>query len=306
MLNLEYKLNLKELNPTSAKLVGTEMSIEDRETGRIYLTSKVYMDKLFKLMGYKNLNVIKILEEYAGKFISDIGDLKDCSIFVDDVTDSFIVADKNSVKWVDRLLMYLESHEYQVLKVNRYDTYYYWDELIVKTPLNNYFAFYIDFADDQLYVLAMDYDEESKKLKGVSNEGTYQLSDDTSFDSLLTLMSTHMDISYDFTPDQKLSIYEYVDLLRTLGYVKKKKKGYFKTDDAEEIAEYAGNLDQILDDINCMSWLQQRITEVPNLAKFKDACDLISINLDKVTVWRVKDFYANNAFERSDFFALNY
>lgn len=303
---MEYKLNLKELDPTSAKLVGTEMSIEDRETGRIYLTSKVYMDKLFKLMGYKNLNVIKILEEYAGKFVSDVGDLKDCALYVDDITDSFIVADKNSIGWVTRLLQYLETRGYKVLKSNRYDTYYYWDELIVKTPLDNYFALYIDLADDQLYVLAMDYNEETKKLTGVSNEGKYQLSDDTSFDSLVTLMTSKIDISYDFTPDQKLSIYEYVELLRTLGYVKKRKKGYFKTDESDEILDYVGNLDQILDDINCMSWLQQRITEVPNLAKFKDACDLISINLDKVTVWRVKDFYINNAKEWSDFFALNY
>ena len=303
-----YKLNLRELNPEFTKVTGPDMTIENKEDGKVYITCKPYIDKLFKLMGFKSLGVIKILEEYAGRYISDIGDLGDRKLYVDDVTDSFVVTTSQSIEWVNNMIKYLNDHNYEIVEVRRPDPYYYWDQLTIKSPTGSKFALYIDLADEYVQVLSLAYDKsDCTKLIGIINEGNYKFSDgDSSLTSLVTLISNPVDVSYNFKLDQKLSINEYVELLKLLGYVSKKKKNYYKTDESAEIEGYAGNLDSILDDFNSMSWLQRRITEVPNCAKFEDACTLISINLKDITFWKVKDFYYNNASEKSDFFALSY
>lgn len=303
---MEYKLNLTQFDPSKAKLVGPELMFEDKTTGKVYVTSKAYMDKLFNLEGYRNLSVVKILEEFADKTISDIGSLHDCELYIDDITDSFILTSPSSVRWVENLLMYFEDNDFRIIQTNRHDSFYAWDELLVAVPNGNYFAIYIDMCDEKAHVLALDYKESDKKLLGVSNEGSYAFSDPNTMNNLLVLMESPIDISVNFTPTQSLSMYEYVTLLKRLGYVKStKKRGYYKTDSAEEIEPYDGYIDALLDDTNCMSWLKQRITASP--IKFSEACELISTHLGyhDNTIWSFQDIYLDNAFEKSDMFALN-
>lgn len=104
---MSYKINLKELDPNDVYVTGNQMTIEEKTTGRVFLTDKKYMDKLFDKMGYRNLNVINILEEYANKRITEVADLKGFSIFVDETTDSFIVAQSDSVIWINNLINFL-------------------------------------------------------------------------------------------------------------------------------------------------------------------------------------------------------
>ena len=125
------------------------------------------------------------------------------------------------------------------------------------------------------------------------------------YDGLQGQAVGQVDISSEFKLDQKLSLYEYVNLLRSLGYVSKKKKKFYKNDTAEEIIQYVGDIDYILDEYNLSSWINQRIKESPNGATFKDACILISLNLDNIFCWSFHDFYMNNARELSDLMALN-
>lgn len=298
------KLNLSKLDTDCATVQGSEFAIESKEDGRVYLTSKPYIDKLFKLMGYKNLNVVKILEEYANKTVSDIGALEGHSLYVDEITDSFIIASDAAIEWTRKLYKELDKNGFKVLEVRHYDTYRIWDQVTLEAPTGTRYAMYLDLCGEKAYLLALAYKDNI--LVGIEDEGSYNCNEESDIDSMMTLMTNPVDISGNFMMDQKLSIYEYVNLLRTLGYVTKKKKNFYPTEESAEIDEYVGNLEAILDDYNSSSWLQQRIREVPNHAKFKDACELISINLGQVTFWNLKDFYIANARETSDFFALNY
>lgn len=300
-------LKLSELDTDSAKIVGEELALENRENGKVYLTSKSYMDKLFKLIGYKSLSVVKIIHEYAGKVVSEVGDLRDDNyIYLDEVTDSFIVATEGAVNWVNKFYDRLDKDGYKVIEERRYDTYYQWDQLVVESPNGTRFAIYIDLLDEAVYALCLSYKDEV--LVGLANEGIYQFNEgDASLESLMILMSNPIDLSCDFKMDQRLSLYEFADLLFRLGYLGKKRGGkYFTTDEAFEIQDYIGNLESIVDLINESSWLQRRIREVPTGFNFEDACKLISINLDKKTFWSMKDIYISNSTETSDFFALNY
>lgn len=300
---MAYKLNLVELEPGSATVTGKELAIENKENGTIYLTTKPYIDKLFKLMGYKSLSVIKILEEYAGMSVSEVGDLKEERLYIDDTTQSFVVTHPDSVKWVNEMLTFFKDNGFGV-EGRRADSCYYWDQLLVITPSGNKFAIYIDLCDNYVHALALNFD--GGVLTGLIDEGQFStLEGDDSLKSLIVLMSNQIDISSEFHPNQKLSIFEYVDLLRSLGYVSKKRKKCYKTDNADEVIGYIGDLDFVLDEFNYMSWLQQHVKESPNGATFADACVLISLNLDNLTYWKFRQFYMSNSREQSDMFALN-
>lgn len=302
----EYKLNLKEISPESAEVQGVEMAIVNKENSCVYLTSKPYIDKLFKLIGYKNLGVVKILEEYAGKTISSIGNLDTHKLYVDEVTDSFIVTTSKAFEWVSAMIKFLGEKTFTIDSVKRSDTYYYWDQISITNSFNSKFAIYVDMCDEYVEVFALSYDNDNV-LIGLVNEGRYEFSEgQSSFDSFKVAISGKVDVSSSFKLDQTLSVYEYVEALRTLGYVGKKKKNYYMTDKADEVADYVGNLEAVLDYCNDMSWLQKRINETPNKNTFYDVCKLISLNLDDLTYWRVKDFYSKNYREDSDIFNLKY
>lgn len=302
----EYKLNLKEISPESAEVQGVEMAIVNKENSCVYLTSKPYIDKLFKLIGYKNLGVVKILEEYAGKTISSIGNLDTHKLYIDEVTDSFIVTTSKAFEWVSAMVKFLGEKTFTIDSVKRSDTYYYWDQISITNSFNSKFAIYVDLCDEYVEVFALSYDHDNV-LVGVVNEGRYEFSEgQSSFDSFKIAISGNVDVSQSFKLDQTLSVYEYVEALKTLGYVGKKKKNYYMTDKADEVANYVGNLEAVLDYCNDMSWIQKRINETPSKNTFYDVCKLISLNLDDLTYWKVKDFYSKNYREDSDIFNLKY
>lgn len=300
----EYKLNLKEISPESAEVQGVEMAIVNKENSCVYLTSKPYIDKLFRLIGYKNLGVVKILEEYAGKTISSIGNLDTHKLYIDEVTDSFIVTTSQAVEWVSAMIKFLGEKTFTVDSVQRSDTYYYWDQISITNSFNSKFAIYVNMCDEYVEVFALSYDKDNV-LVGVVNEGKYEFSEgQSSFDSFKIAISGNVDVSSLFKLDQTLSVYEYVEALKILGYVGKKKKNYYMTDKADEIVNYVGDLGATLDYCNEMSWIQKRINETPDKNTFYDVCKLISLNLDKLTDWRVRDFYLRNYREDSDIFNL--
>lgn len=296
-----YKLNLKELSPEEATIQGTSLAIVDKNDSCVYLTSKVYIDKLFKLIGYKNLNVVKILEEYTDKSVSSAGNLDTHKIYVDSLTDSFVVTTPQAVDWVKAMLKFLSSKTFTVDSVKRYDTYYYWDQISITNSFGSKFAIYVDLADEYVEVVALSYDKDGV-LIGLSQEGRYEFSEgQSSFDSFKVAISAPVDISKEFTLDQTLSMYEYVELLKSLGYVDKKKRSYYITDKTDN---RLGNLEGLLDSYNEMSWLTRRISETPLKTTFYEACQLITSNLEERTYWSLLDFYSKNRRETSDMFVL--
>lgn len=280
------------------------MAIIDKENSCVYLTSKPYIDKLFKLIGYKSLGVVKILEEYAGKTISSIGNLDTHKLYIDEITDSFVVTTGQALEWVSAMIKFLGEKTFTIDSVKRSDTYYYWDQISITNSFNSKFAIYVDLCDEYVEVLALSYDK-NNVLVGVVSEGRYEFSEgQSSFDSFKVAISGNVNVSSSFKLDQTLSVYEYIESLRTLGYVGKKKKNYYMTDKADEVLEYVGNLEATLDLCNEMSWIQRRINETPNLSTFYDVCKLITLNLDELTYWKVRDFYLKNYREDSDIFNL--
>lgn len=304
---MNYKINLEMISSDHAEVQGTEMAIVNKEDNCVYITSKPYIDKLFSLMGYKNLSVIKILEEYAGKTISSIGNLDKYHLYVDKYTDSFVVADQISVDWVNAMIKFLEESQFTYKSIKRSDTFYYWDQLVVENRFGSKFVIYVDLCDEYVSVGSVSYDSDNV-LTGYVNEGKFKFSDgQSSFDSFKLLISGKVDISSYYKLDEPLSVYEYVNLLKRLGYVGyTKKRKYYRKDESDEIINIVGNLDALLDFYNDMSWIQQRITKTPDNKNFYDACKLISINLDRFTIWSFRDIYQDNQFEQSDIFALNY
>lgn len=304
---MENKLYFKKLDPTRTTVQGREFAIEDRETGKVYITSKPYIDKLFSEMGYRNLGVIKILEDFASKYISDIGSLNRSEIFVDETTDSFVVASDKAVTWINDMFDKFESKGFEVTEVRHYDPYYYWDQFTVKSSTGTSFAIYVDLCDEYVQVLSLKFDDKDV-LRGVINEGKYRFEEDGSLDSLINLMSFPIEADAENTPSQELSIREYVELLETLGLVAKKKKKYYFTEIGEDFKVRKGIsdfLEDIVAEYNIMSWIQRHIKTIPGKFTFSDACELITPFLSQVRFWDVKDFYVSNAKETSDIFALN-
>ena len=294
------KLNLRELDTNNLVLNGTDLTIEDKTDGRIYLTSGQHMNKLFKLMGYRNLNVIRILEEFAGKFITEVGNLSDCKIYVDDNTDSFIVADPRSVQWVNDLLDELRKKGYQILSEKCLDPYYYWDQLIVRNNLGYQYCIYIDLVDGyaQLFLLNV----ESGVVTGMVEDLQYRFTDASSLSGILSALENNVDLSYNFTKDTKLSVHEAISLLKTLGYVgSKRKTGKAYVEDKSDEIKDEIDVESLVDDYNSKTWLQRRInfSEID----FKKMCELVSFCPD-VPLYNVREFYNSNRLETSDSFAL--
>lgn len=302
---MDYKINLKKVSGSGVEIQGSSLAIVSKEDGNVYLTSKPYINKLFKLLGYKNLSVVKILEEYAGKTISSVGDISPYEIYIDDTTDSFIVTNPSSLNWVTAMLKFL-GEGFTVESVRKSDLYYYWDQIIVSNRFGSKFALYVDLCDEYVRVCSIRYDN-SGNLVGVVNEGKYEFSGgQDSFDSFKLSISGNLDILPYYTLTARLSIYEYVSLLSKLGYVGySRKKKYYKEDSSEEIVGITGDLDYVLDEINDRSWIEQRIMESPGGETFYDACRLISLNLGDHMIWDFIKIYEDNQYEKSDMFLVS-
>lgn len=292
-------LNLKLLAPENAVVIGPDLAIKSKIDGYIYLTSKKYIDKLFKLMGYKNLNVIKILEEYANKTVRDIGDLCTNNIYIDNITDSFIITTDKAIKWSIKFYETLSEKGYTIISERVQDSYYSHDEVIVESPTGTRFAIYFDFLKEKADVMALHYTEDGV-LDGAISEGDYLFDDgDVSLNSLFILMDNPVDISYYFKPEEHLSIFEVTELLRTLGYVKfkKKKNIYNMMDIVEENSELYFFIETILSQANGMSWINKHITD--SEVTFIKGCSLISDRPD-IPIWSFKLYFEQNANEKND------
>ena len=294
--------DLKELKLDRITVQGTEMALEDKVTGKVYVSNKEYMDKLFKEMGYKNLNVIKILEEYAGKFVSDIGSLTNSSVFVDETDSSFVVTSEKAVNWITDLFDRLEINKIKVLRSNTTSTCHIWDEFEVESSTGSRFAIYIDYLDEYARVFSLSYDKDGT-LTGVVNEGKYEFSEEDSLESLIILLTSPVDISILYQPEVELSLAEYLDLLCKVGIYRVKRKRLVLTEKGESLdvvknGYYEGLLDSVAD----QSWIQRHIKGSGKT--FADGCRLITENLIDLRFWDLRDYYSANEKESSDVFAL--
>lgn len=299
---MEYKLPLKEISTDSVEIQGTEMAIVDKESGEVFLTSRKYMDSLFKIAGYENLNVVKILQEYAGKSVSSVGSLDPYKIYVNETTGTFVLATPEMINWIKAMTDFLKVGKFKCSHAKP-DIYYIWDQFVVTNPAGGSYAIYVDLYDEAVYVYSAVF--EGSVLVGLLSEGKFKFSDgQDSFDRFKLLISGPSHIESLFQKDASLSFYEYIDLLKSLGYVSTKKHKYYSTDRASEIADLVNNLDDILDKYNDLSWLQTRIKKSPNNATFYDGCALISKSLNDRYFSDFKSYYLRNKDESGDLFCL--
>lgn len=303
---MEYKVGLKEMPVGEFTVEGLNLAVIDKVSGNTYLTSKPYIDKLFRLTGYKNLRVVQILDEYAGKSITHIDDLGDQKLYVDDLTDSFIITSSVTMNWISAMNKFLcEDNGFKIKEVRRQDTYYFWDQIVFSNRFGSTFVVYVDFCNEYARVLSISKDD-SGVLVGLVDEGSYQFSEgQSSFDSFKILVSGNVDVSSSFNPNQLLSTYEYVTIMKKLGYVTTKRGKYYRTDLSEEVITDDISFESTLDACNEMTWLQRRIKPTSDKVTFYDMFKLISINLDHMTYWDFVEFYASNSSETSDMFVLN-
>ena len=297
------KISLTKLDPEHLIVQGSEFVVEDRVTGKVFVSSKGYIDKLFREMGYRNLNVIKILEEFAGKVISAVGDLNASSIYSDPLNDTFVVTSETAVNWVKDMFTAFDANGFKVVRESTSDEFHIWDEFIIKTD-TTYYCVYIDLLDE--YAQVFSFNIEDKIIKGAVNEGKYKFADEDSLVNLMTLMSNPVDVTPLFDEDIELSLYEYFDLLSTLGYVRKKKKNYILTEEGEDWISSgdpaSSNLENQIDEINDLTWLQRHVRS--SAVNFKEACRIISYG-PKTRLWDLRDFFLGNEKETSDMVALN-
>lgn len=294
--------DLKELSLDRITVQGTDMALEDKVTGKVYISQKEYMDKLFKEMGYKSLNVIKILEEYAGKFVSDIGSLTNSSVFIDETDSSFVVTSTKAVNWVEDMFDRFEVNGVKVLRSNTTSTCHIWDEYEIESSTGSKFAVYVDYLDEYAQVFSLSYDKNGV-LVGVVNEGKYKFSEEDSLESLMVLLTNPVDVSILYQPEIELSLAEYLDLLCTVGIYRMKKKKYVLTEkgeslDVEKNEYYSALLDSVAD----LSWIQKHIKGSGKT--FADGCNLITENLVDLRFWDLRNYYSTNEKENSDVFAL--
>ena len=293
--------NFTKLNEENVTVQGRDFLIEDKTTGKVYVTDKKYIDKLFDEMGYRNLNVIKVLEEYAGKYISEIGSLRESSLFVDEDSSSFVVLSEESLKWVNTFFDKLKTLGASVIRKRHNDDYHLWDEYIVRTKDSVYYALFFDLCKETVTAYILKYDDDFNII-GMKEEAEYHFSSWDDMTSLLTTMMCPADISSEITLDAGLSMYEYAELMKVLGYLKGKRgKKYAITDKGEE-SVYHEDLEQLVDDINVMSWLQRRI--IRSILNFEDACKIICLDTTDLCLSKVYWLYRDNIYEKSDMFSL--
>lgn len=301
---MKYNLNLKEINTDSVEIQGTEMAIVDKESGEVFLTSRKYMDKLFDIAGYKSLNVVKVLEEYAGKTVSTVGSLDPYKIYINDTTDTFVLATTEMMNWISAMIKFLDESQF-TFSHTKPDLYYIWEQVVVTNKSGGTYVIYVDLLDEAVYVYSTTVKDNI--LTGLFSEGKFKFSDgQESFDRFKLMISGASHIESYFQESAPLSFYEYVELLKSLGYVSTRRHKYFSTDRAAEINDLVDSLDDILDEYNDLSWLQTRIKPSPNHATFYDGCVLISRNLHEGYYYSdFKKYYDKNRNESGDLFCLD-
>lgn len=281
----DYK-NWKKIDTNGLIVTGRDLSIEDKKTGKVYLTSDKYMNKLFKELGYRNTNVIKILEEFAGIYITELGSLKDeIKIYVDDTTSSFIVVKEKSM---DNFIDMMELLESKVSGYKKYDNYCYWDEITYED-----FVIYPCLSEELVYVLSVA--KSNGVVVGTTDEGHLSLSDDTfnsNFDA--TLFTINDPTAYNLSVE--LSEDEAVNVLAGCGLVKFGRKKSALLDEA--LVNNDENLISLVENYNSHKPLKRRVTN--SGMTYKEACMMITSNLDYTRIWNFNSIFEKNFKEEMD------
>lgn len=297
-ISSDIKFNFKELDPKMTTVTGRDYSIEDRTTGRVFVTRKEYINKLFSEMGYRNLGVINILEEFAGKIISDVGTLRSSSLWIDEMTDSFIVCSKNSKDNFNELFSELKQRGFIIHGSRKPDTYIFWDEYLIESPKGVKFALYFNMQWESVSVLSL-HETDDAKLDGMINEGSWKMSEPSFISEIFVTLESPINASVGISPMQEMSLNEYVNLLTTLGYLKIKRGGKcYVTDEGEQMQDIIADFIGVADEYNLSNDLKRRVT--PSGIIFKEAYDLISQGVVNIPYWEVRSFYINNSLMKSD------
>ncbi len=244
-------MNLTKLDTEQATVLGTNLAIEKRTTGEIYLSDKKYLDKLFKEIGFKNLNVIKILEEYAGKIVSDIGELTLSSLYLDEDKSEFIVSSSTAVDLIEDLIKTINAAEDIELVGKNYTEYHMWDEYFIKTKTNS-FVMYVNLLKEQIQLYAVQYDGDC--ITGISDEGLYNISEIGTVD-IIGALNANINLDGYFNLDATISYEEYAGFLASIGNLLKKRKKYVLIDELDENPE----IEEFLYKYNSFSWLRRHI-----------------------------------------------
>ena len=292
------KIELNKLATNLARITGKDLVLENKENGTIYMTSKKYMDKLFKDAGYQNTKVINILEEFAGKIVSEVKGLGESEIYIDDITMSFIVTSETSLITYNKLLEYLNENGF-TCSIKNMDTYHTCDQLLISKEGTSDRVLYVSLLEETITSYSLDYKDGI--LIGMTFEGEYGMKDPATINEVEFMLNSKVDNSYAFSLDQKVSVQEYADVLLGLGILKRKRgKKIMSLDD-----DYP-NIENIVADYNDKTWIQRAINENVDLKKFEDVCEVITSYFNNILLCNIYPFYENNAKETSDFFALSY
>ena len=292
------RFEFKLLSPLTTTVTGRDYSIEDKTTGRVFITRKEYINKLFDEMGYRNLGVINILEEFAGKIISEVGSLRSSSLWIDDMTDSFIVCSETAKNNFDKLFDEFDIRGFTVLDSRKMDPYMYWDEYTIESPKGIKFVIYISMYWETVSILTT-HETDKHVLDGILNEGDWKLNEPSFINDIFVTLNSNIDASVGISPRQEMSLNEYVSLLTTLGYLKIKRGGKcYITDEGEQMQDIIADFINVSDEYNMSNDLKRRIT--PSGVTFNEAYELISQNLMTVPYWTVKEFYTSNSNGKSD------
>lgn len=296
---LDESKQLTELDTAFLTVQGEQLALEDRKTGKVYITTKPYINKLFAEMGYRSLNVVSILKEFAGKIISDVGQLKIMKIYSDEENSSCLVATENAIKWTKEISDFLDEKGFTFVSSQSINTCRTRDEYIIKSPNGTYFAIDIDFVYETATLYSMN--DINSKVK-ILPEGTYELGNELSVDDIKATLLSKINLSTIFDPTTPLSVAEYIEFLSKLGLVKKGRKQWSITELGEEemLTGTVPYMDINVDQINVLSWLRSHIES--SGVTFDDMCQILTYRLDSIFVSNFAEYYLKNTNEQLDYF----
>jgi hypothetical protein len=295
-----YSEKLVKADTGHLEVYGPGFYIKNLEDEKVYVSTKSYLDKLFNEMGFKNLNVIRVLEEFAGKTVSEVGSLKDSCIYLCEDNGTFVVTSSNALSWVDTMFNNFSKNKFEIINLGdrcKYeDDCCSWDQYIIRTPGGSYFALYVDLLSEYVRLYRISYNPQTSVISGMIDEGKYKFNKETSQDKLMTMLLTDADISVEFNENMKLSLYELAQLFVLYGILEYKRDKYYCCEIDIELPSWI-NIESFCDDLNYSNWLKQRIT--PSV-EFSKICDFISSHIDYIQLSSVYDIFNNNRLEKSD------
>ena len=299
-----FNLNsYKVVEENLLRVKGEEFQVEDTTTGEIYVTEKTYIDKLFDEMGYKNLNVIKIIAKFAGKFVTEIGQLKKSKVFVDPTTSSFIVANPDAVSALDKLDSELVGDGFSVTMENS-NRCLANKEYLISSPNRTYFSIRVNLSKETVEILSLHINE-AGITDGIMYEGEYKLMDYGVVDSIMTLLNSNINAAAYVRPDEKVSLHEYVELLKGMGLAKLNRRTNIVhlTDTGSAIAGSVMGEDiaEKVSDYNAFNWLKRHLTDS---GKTYGECFTFASQFPEISPWNIHEFYSNNINEANDFTLL--